>query len=307
MTTRHQKWENMKRILHRNYYNNDTCYNFGYLNLEDLVAVRAVKNNNSNLVGEKMYPSPVRATIHFSLNHLVNSHWYGSWENCNEAHIVPFKDLIENNKENFIGGSTVDIYFAGPIIIPKSHSVVKRKENEEYEKFEERVENEIENKGYLVVPGGGWDWADQNGSWELKKLFKTLGPYKGEAHSASVFGYTDEAVHYTLLDYLEYKKSKSDPAIKKLLKNLFKNPDLIEKAHIDNREIEVRLNGTNIRKIWKIFFKKFCETEHNRISALPSSSELGYEPDYFMKLYERVEPYLDDWIYNHPTVKNKLK
>lgn len=301
MTDEKKKIENLKRILHR-----DNLDRSSYLKLEDLVAVRAL-NGYSNLKNKKMYPSPFRPTIHFSLNHLVESHIYGNWNDASEVYIIPFKDLLEKNNKNFIGGSTVDIYFAGPIVLPEKYTIVKREANENKEDFKNKVETEIENQNYLVVPGGTWDWGGSFASCELKKLFRTLGNYIVEPHSNSCFYETDFntglIVKYLLENQLKENEIKKELTKRfrekfgndisnKLKKALLENPDVTATYHDDDYEEKtVTINGTVYRLLWKDIFKK----------TLKNFEKREEDEKFYKGLFSRLEPYLDDWIYNHPS------
>jgi len=333
MTEKNKKIENLRKILHRE---NDKS---GYLDLEELVAVRAI-NGNSNTREQKMYPSPFRPTIHFSLNHLVESHMYGDWSDTKECYIIPFKDLLNENKENFFGGSTVDVFFVGSIVLPKNATILKRQDNEQEKDFREKIEQEIENKGYLVVPGGIWDWAGCGASCnggELGRLFETLGPYIATAHTNSCFGKSDEITGYLTIDLLSEKLKKEDlseyakdtrKSIEKIKRELIKNPDLTIKFEdpdlIATLGKEIKINGLKYRQLYLNVLKKQIEEEkeeyNKRIEKKKREiSEFkekfpGEEPKYHLNelkqlvrikeiynnLLIRLKNSLNDWVYNYP-------
>jgi hypothetical protein len=159
---------------------------------KDLVAVRAIFDDNLNQDGERMYAGPFRPTIHFSLNHMFKINpIYGKWDNSNTVILLPFEELVENNKRNFYGGSTVDVFCVGYAKLP-SYEMVKC-EGEDSERFIRKVEGKIKEMGYKVLPPGDWAWG---GSWkateQFDELLREMGPYLFGAHTHTIFHTTDE-------------------------------------------------------------------------------------------------------------------
>ncbi len=166
----------------------------GGLTPEKLVLVRATTGDMSTSKGIT-YSSPIRPTIHFSLNHMVEPHTMGSWESADKVTIIPMKDC---ELYNMFGGSPVDTFFVGYMRLPKSGETVRRESGEGDGHFRERVNKRIEELGYKVMPGGMWSWADSwTASEELEKLWIKLGKSSG-AHTNTVFGAADETVQFYL-------------------------------------------------------------------------------------------------------------
>lgn len=82
--------------------------------------------STANATKEKTgYFSP-RFKIHGSINHFVEEHSSGSWNNKNYAIIMPFNKLVEaNDKKNFLGGELVDFFIRGNIKIPEGSFIIK--------------------------------------------------------------------------------------------------------------------------------------------------------------------------------------
>ena len=72
-----------------------------------------------------------RATIHFSLNHIVESHIEGNWETTPYVILVPFNSMVKENG-NPLEFSTVDTYFLGspdkPMRLPDDCALVRSSE-----------------------------------------------------------------------------------------------------------------------------------------------------------------------------------
>lgn len=295
MIDKNKKIDNLKRLLHEDGFNGS-----GYLNLEDLVAIRATNYlNNDKNNKEILWPSPVRPTIHFSLNHLVKSHLYGNWDDVTKYYIIPFKDLIEKNKQNFIGGLPVDVFFLGPIKLPKNYTIIEKRTGETNEDFKTRVEQEIENKGYLVVLGGQWSWAG-SGDYELEQLFNKLGPYIETAHINTILGVTEEKVDRELWNLLTTERKLSEKE-KQLKENLLKDADFkVNNCYSDGTEISI--NTKIYRQYWLNTFKKILKEAKKN----PRDFEMFYMQaniDKQLKVinYKRLKKYLDEWVYNYMT------
>jgi hypothetical protein len=167
----------------------------GNLNINQLVAVRAVSNGKVNIQGNKIYAGPLRPTVHFSLNGLADINpIYGNWNGADTVILAPFKELIEANKQNFYGGSTVDVFTVGYANLPKDTIILKRDQKDSDQDFKNKVNAQIKKMGYKVLPAGDWAWG---GSLEATKQFvELLRPYGFSfgAHSGTVFGVSDDRV-----------------------------------------------------------------------------------------------------------------
>jgi len=127
------------------------------MGLEDFVAVRCCKRE-PEISENKLYPMPIRPTIHFALNHMVEPHIYGSWEDSELAIIIPLKDLLEKNRERTYGGVPVDFFFVGPIELPETTVKIKG----EGGNLRNVVNETIERMGYKILPGGTRTWGPES-------------------------------------------------------------------------------------------------------------------------------------------------
>jgi hypothetical protein len=188
--SREEKYNNLEEMLSK-----------GELDVSKIIAVRAIFKGYTNLKGNKMYAGPFRPTIHFSLNSLADINpVYGNWNGADTVVLIPFKDLLEQNKQNFYGGSTVDVALVGYANLPQETIFVKRETNEKDDDFKKRVNQEIKKMGYKVLPGGNWSWG---GNWEatnqFTKLMREKGYFSG-AHSGSVFSKAEELLEGIVFD-----------------------------------------------------------------------------------------------------------
>ena len=89
--------------------------------------------HKEDLENGKLYASPFRPTIHFTLNGTVGGHMYSDWSDSKYAIIIPFYDAVKENKDNFLGGSSVDLSFLGYVKLPKEYQIIERKKGESYD------------------------------------------------------------------------------------------------------------------------------------------------------------------------------
>ena len=171
-------------------------------NIKDLIAVRADFSKFSKRLVESrlgkpkaIYAPPIRPTIHFTLNHVVESHLFGAWHKCDIVFLIPFNDLIEKSRKSFFGGPTVDIFFVGLVILPKSTEIIRRKKGETFNSFTHRVQERIAELGYKNMPGGQWNWED---SFKVKDWWDNLSAknnWKTNAHEYTKFRNAEEPMH----------------------------------------------------------------------------------------------------------------
>ena len=139
------------------------------IDINDLVAVRAIFSGRTNMQRDKIYAGPFRPTIHFALNHVASVNpVYGKWGDADTFIITPFKDLIKKNKDSFYGGSTVDAFFVGYTRLPDNTVILKREKGESDIDFQKKAEAKIEQMGFRLLSGGDWAWG---GSWEATEKF----------------------------------------------------------------------------------------------------------------------------------------
>jgi len=138
---------------------------------EDLMLVSVFKKEHyTKIVGKKlfgpkvMYASPGRPSIHFTLNHVVGSHMYGSWEDTDCALLLPFDQTLAMNTKTVYGGTTVDFFFIGYLRLPKNITLINRHMHESWDQFVARINDTIYASGLNVMPPGTWAWG---GSWEV--------------------------------------------------------------------------------------------------------------------------------------------
>ncbi len=120
-----------------------------------------------------------RDTLHWSLNHVVEDHMYGSWLGRGYFIIVPLQDLADANPGRAMGGTTVDFFFRGNVTLPGSAQVFRSKE--EANLF-------LERKGEKM-PGGNWAWG---GSWEVTEQWNAWMAERGLFPAAHTHHWTTE-------------------------------------------------------------------------------------------------------------------
>lgn len=62
-----------------------------------------------------------RESVHFCLNGEVTSHKFGNWDESKYAIIIPFEKI---DKDNIVGGITVDTYTKGSVQIPQGSYIL---------------------------------------------------------------------------------------------------------------------------------------------------------------------------------------
>lgn len=171
------------------------------IDVNDLIAVRAIDNGYLNNERDNFYAGPFRPTIHFALNHFVQNGIYGDWDGTDTVIFTAFKDLVKNNQNNFVGGSTTDVFCTGYCRLPKIE-IERRKEWEDGEAFRERVERTIQKMGYKVLPSGDWAWGgDWDATRQFDRLLGSLGPYEFAHHCNTIFSKTDKLIINSLRNY----------------------------------------------------------------------------------------------------------
>ena len=196
---------------------------------KDLVAVMVVYKKWWNKVVENktfgkktLYGTPRRPTIHFTLNHVVRAHGQGSWNDTDRALVMPFKELVELNKETIFGGTEVDFFFVGYVRLPKSVQIVDRSEGESWESFTGRVNNLILDLGCKVVEGGDYGWGGKDGKamkWWLD--FRERKGWMGSVHFYSEFMNSEVYTHNNIKED-EYFAEKFNRHFEEVDPELFK-------------------------------------------------------------------------------------
>ena len=68
-----------------------------------------------------------RDSVHFSLNHPVQGHESGNWNDTKYAILMPFKATVKANVPGkFFGGTPVDLYTKGSVKIPEGSVIVRQ-------------------------------------------------------------------------------------------------------------------------------------------------------------------------------------
>ncbi len=241
------KKENLKKVLENK-----------KINPKELIAIRVCSSNEINYKNNEIYASPLRPTIHFSLNHFVKENIGGNWKNKDTAILIPFQELIKENKENFYGGTPVDVFCVGYTKLPKKSGIIlKKQKNETNENFKERVEEKIEELGYKNLPGGNFSWGDYDkGKEEFRDLLNQMGDYKYDIHNNSIFGETDEKITETLNskiksgnDLIEsrqrYKKETNEELDPEMQEDREKYSKWFDK-NLESKKSKLKINGKNI-------------------------------------------------------------
>ena len=65
-----------------------------------------------------------RDSVHFSVNHAVNSHSGGNWDNKLYAVLIPMEKALSGNNR-FVGGVAADFYSKGRVCIPNGSVIVR--------------------------------------------------------------------------------------------------------------------------------------------------------------------------------------
>ncbi len=105
-------------------------------------------DNEGNTVN---YP---RSSIHFTLNHMVQSHYGGSWEESPYLIVTPLRGVLEHNPGSLDNFNSVDTYLVPPVgealILPDSQ-ILEPKPSESISK---QLSEEMEKRGLKEFTGG---------------------------------------------------------------------------------------------------------------------------------------------------------
>ena len=160
----------------------------------------------------------MRDTVHFAINGEVGDHYYGSWEDCKYAIVIPFVDV-----PNIINAATGDTYTKGNVDIKKGFLLCPFDEMEHLKKNNPNI-TIIGYKGdnvtgfaniFVSMLGYKYERICMHG-WEnedAKKVYNTIKSktnYKQSEHSVSNDKKEEEAFNGT---------SQLSALIEKLLKN----------------------------------------------------------------------------------------
>lgn len=156
------------------------------LKLEDLVAVQLTRylpqsgeDGQSELVttfdatGGKVF----RDTIHFTLNHPVEDHMYGSWASAPYAIVAPLDKMIEVNGNPDVL-NTIDTFYevspGGSVKLPEGTVIVKPGEVATGELFDDKG-TEVVYKAKDLAPEDVSALAERLNEWEHTNLNEALG------------------------------------------------------------------------------------------------------------------------------------
>lgn len=154
--------------------------------------------------GNRLFASPVRPTIHFSLNYNVSSHTGGDWTNENYALLVPFEDAMNENPSNILSIRTEDTYFAGYFRIPKNAVLLNRKEGESFEQFSGRIKDKMKEMGF--TPKENIDsvlgWVGDKDAYKFLEFRKRFyqAPFSNDIHNESPWHYASNNAYALLVN-----------------------------------------------------------------------------------------------------------
>ncbi len=100
---------------------------FGFFNedglalvhLTDFAPIDGIIKSTKDAIGY------TRNSVHFAVNHAVDSHTLGEWIFSNFAIIMPFAKTIKTKGNKIVGGVAADLYSRGSIRIPKGSVIVR--------------------------------------------------------------------------------------------------------------------------------------------------------------------------------------
>lgn len=129
---------------------------------------------------------PKRETLHWTLNHSVTAHHYGSWAHCKYLIFAPAEKMVERNGPPLVLNHVDTFWAEKDLNLPSESVIFLRKESKlpNIEALENRVNlieyqpdfylkhklviDIIEKLGYTILPGGMW--ADSRIQKALKPL-----------------------------------------------------------------------------------------------------------------------------------------
>ena len=66
-----------------------------------------------------------RNSVHFSINHPVEAHWGGDWDEMPFGILMPMESTLRDKANKFLGGIAQDFYSIGSVKIPKGTVIVR--------------------------------------------------------------------------------------------------------------------------------------------------------------------------------------
>lgn len=105
----------------------DYCVDkFVAVHMTDYSPNRGVIKSTRDATKDPNGVAEVRNTVHFSLNHVVESHGFGNWDNKSFAILAPLKKFIENCKENIVGGVVQDFFMKNSVKLPEGTIIIRK-------------------------------------------------------------------------------------------------------------------------------------------------------------------------------------
>lgn len=173
-----------------------------------------------------------RNTIHFAVNGEVGSHFYGNWEECKYAVLIPFPDMPVSQ---FRCGAVMDTYIEGGLNLPDSaiilcpieeQSIVKEENPNQtvvgysgqfVTKYADAMSSYL---GYKIENVGMWSWAHGG---DVDEYYKKLEQTGLDIHVSPHFG--------------TIEKSREDilPAVKNfivMIKRIIENNILLDNDNL---------------------------------------------------------------------------
>ncbi len=261
-----------------------------FSDLKNLAFVRMEKDDSNiekTRYGSRVYASPIRPTIHFTINGPVPNHMYGNWDDSNVAIITPLVNTLKENAENFIGGTLVDMYFLGHVKLPKNAIILHRKKGESAKKFRERIKRTLEEHGYTPVAQGMWSvFSGPTADAKIKEeLFKKISELNKKPENYYYIGTHWGSIFYEVQNkVLKNYKTKEE---------MLNNYDKIEDDSLNQLIL--------LLKNKKTYISKSLEETKKKIKNLEKIME-KYVPK------EKIDEYLNDIRkYSMDVDKNPMK
>lgn len=164
----------------------------------------------------------LRDSVHFAINHGVNSHIGGNWQNSEYAILIPFDTARQTAGNRFVGGIASDFYSKGKVKIPKGAVIVRRSASipdgqyrisnatkiEEFKTLhgvklietsstdmKTTVDNVIQRLGYKLKQGNIGDWGGVK-DFNLFNSYLRKNGMKPMIHSYTPNGKTEQLIQH---------------------------------------------------------------------------------------------------------------
>ena len=127
-----------------------------------------------------------RNSVHFSVNHTVEAHFHGDWDNMSCCILMPMKATLKKKGNTFLGGVAQDFYSIGSVKIPKGSFIVRYAKDVPRGKLRvinaDKIKQFKKLKGVRII-----ETSDKNIHEETNKIIKKLG-YEVNYQFSSLYG-----------------------------------------------------------------------------------------------------------------------